>query len=677
MTDPSHSSGGEGRGPATAPGGTAPARSAPEVPGGVERGGAASDREGDEADAAEALVGTTLADRYRIEELLGTGGMGAVYRGQHIHMKKNVAVKVLHREMTYLPEVVARFEREAVAAARIEHPNVAGATDFGRIEGGAFYLVLEFVEGTSLRDLLKEHGALNVPLALHISRQMADALSAAHAAEIVHRDLKPDNVMLIEREGDPHFVKVLDFGIAKVSTDEAGPALTQLGSVFGTPEYMSPEQASGTPVDARSDLYTLGILLYEMLSGNSPFDDEDMVVVLTRQMTMGPAPLPPSVPADVQALVARMLCKDADERVQTAAELVAQFDALLHSTPDPGHASPSAAVGSPPPPSMEASSVQYGDTVLSLARPGLMPGAAETPHAAVVGERRAGQGGVLAPLLERVPALAKPIHVGGQQIPLWWVAIGGAALVALSFVVVLTAALATSGGAGADGKATDELAAAAGPSLQEQMDLAKTGDREAIAFLQARPERKRTAPEWYALGRGLSVDGHVKLSLVAYEKAVGLDPALTSDTFLVKDIIAAAQSPATSADSLDLAVRALGATGADLVYEVYTRTKDRKGTTVHNNAKLRLKGKALRSKASPALLVVLDLNKARGCGAVKAVVVRAAKHADARASKKLKAYSHRRGCGFLGLRDCYGCLRGSTTLSDAIKRAKATPGPQF
>ena len=258
----------------------------------VVKGGAAADSGSSERTS---LVGGILAGRYRIDRQIGEGGMGAVYLAEHVHMRKVVAVKVLHREMTFLPEVVARFEREAVAAARIEHPHVAAATDFGRLDDGAFYLVLEYVEGQSLRQLLDDGGPLPPDAALHVAVQIADALSAAHAAGIVHRDLKPDNVMLIVRDNDPYFVKVLDFGIAKIELSETQNQLTQMGSVFGTPEYMAPEQASGTPVDARADLYTLGVIIYEMLSGRTPFSDDDLVVVLTRQMTAEPPALPQGI----------------------------------------------------------------------------------------------------------------------------------------------------------------------------------------------------------------------------------------------------------------------------------------------------------------------------------------------------------------------------------------------
>src|SRR5580692_9262827 len=159
--------------------------------------------------------GTIIAERYRVDSLLGEGGMGKVYAAEHVHMRKQVAIKVLHPEMSTTPEVVARFEREAVAAGKIAHPNVAAATDFGRLEDRSFFLVLEYVAGVDLRSILRR-GPVTPARALHIVRQITSAVGAAHAAGIVHRDLKPENVMLVDRDGDPDFVKVLDFGIAKI-----------------------------------------------------------------------------------------------------------------------------------------------------------------------------------------------------------------------------------------------------------------------------------------------------------------------------------------------------------------------------------------------------------------------------------------------------------------------------
>jgi tRNA A-37 threonylcarbamoyl transferase component Bud32 len=288
------------------------------------------------------LIGTTISDRYRIERLLGEGGMGAVYQAEHTLMRKRMAIKVLHPEMTRLPEVVARFEREAMAAAHIDHPHVVTATDFGKLDDGSFFLALEFVEGASLREVIGL-GRLELGRSLHIARQMAGALQRAHTLKIVHRDLKPENVMLVDRDGDPDFVKVLDFGIAKVqmgelgTNDRAGPeqnVLTQAGMVYGTPEYMAPEQALGQPVDARADLYALGVIIYEMLTGHRPFEADSKVALLGMQVT---APVPAmitkcpdcNVPLEVEVLVGRLLAKEATERIGDAKEVIEVITSLL------------------------------------------------------------------------------------------------------------------------------------------------------------------------------------------------------------------------------------------------------------------------------------------------------------------------------------------------------------
>ena len=302
--------------------------------------GRMSDRPGGKG--PRSLIGTTISDRYLIERLLGEGGMGAVYQAEHTLMRKRMAIKVLHPEMTRLPEVVARFEREAMAAAHIDHPHVVTATDFGKLEDGSFFLALEFVEGASLREVIGQ-GRLELGRALHIARQMAGALQRAHTLKIVHRDLKPENVMLVDRDGDPDFVKVLDFGIAKVqmgelgTNDRAGPeqnVLTQAGMVYGTPEYMAPEQALGQPVDARADLYALGVIIYEMLTGHRPFEAESKVALLGMQVT---APVPAmitkcpdcNVPLEVEVLVGRLLAKEASERIGDAKEVIEVITTIL------------------------------------------------------------------------------------------------------------------------------------------------------------------------------------------------------------------------------------------------------------------------------------------------------------------------------------------------------------
>lgn len=659
----------------------------------VVRGGAAA-----ESSLSTSRVGEVLAGRYRIDKELGTGGMGTVYRAEHVHMRKAVAVKILHREMTYLPEVVARFEREAVAAARIEHPNVAAATDFGRLEDGAFYLVLEYLEGQSLRTLLDATSPLSSDIALHVARQIASALSAAHAALVVHRDLKPDNVMLLEREGDPFFVKVLDFGIAKVELGDNPNPLTQLGSVFGTPEYMAPEQAAGTPVDARADLYTLGIILYEMLAGKTPFADSDLVVVLTRQMTAEPPTLSDAIDPRVRALVARLLAKDPDRRPATAADVVAMIDACrdggvtpspppsaLPVTPSPGtaavDAAPESRVGESTPES-RAHDVAYGETVLSLS-------GQDIERLAEVQRARAKPAGpitqFLRPVLAKLPVLARRVDVGGQSVPVWALAASG--IVLLSFVLLLLIGLFVAKGvsgrddAGSSASASPSGGPGAPPVLDDVEALAKralSGDKEAILKLAARPEAQRSSSEWRALGRGYSLTGQPKAGLQAYKKALGLDPALAKDAALVADVRKAALHSSTTNEALELALGQLGSRGADLAYDVWSSSRSSKDQAeVARLAKVVVDGTAIRSKASPALLVALDLAKAKSCGDYKTVLPRAKDTADGRSLTRLKSLTARRGCGFLGLGDCFSCLRGSDALDQAVKSAEGRPAPTF
>ncbi len=293
--------------------------------------GDAADRQ--EPPSGSLSVGDVVADRYRIDAVLGEGGMGIVYRAEHLHLRKRFAIKVLLPEWTSIPDVVARFEREAVAAGNIQSPHVVAATDFGRLPGGSFFLAMEHVDGRTLATVL-EGGALEPARALHVLRGMVSALLAAHARGIVHRDLKPENVMLIERDGHPDFVKGLDFGIAKMEAgalrgDASNAPLTRMGTVIGTPDYMSPEQALGQPVDARSDLYSAGVILFEMLAGRRPFSGGAVTVL--GQRVMGQVPeLPPDVGArldpPIAAVVRQLLAVSPENRFASAAELMAALD---------------------------------------------------------------------------------------------------------------------------------------------------------------------------------------------------------------------------------------------------------------------------------------------------------------------------------------------------------------
>jgi serine/threonine-protein kinase len=615
----------------------------------------------------ESLVGTVLADRYRIERLLGAGGMGAVYRAEHVLMRKACAVKVLHREMTQVREVVARFEREAVAAARIEHPNVAAATDFGQLPNGSFYLVLEFIEGTSLSQQIAERGAMPEQRALLIARQIAEALAAAHAAGVVHRDLKPDNVMLVARDGMLDFVKVLDFGIAKVQFDTAvseQQALTRMNTVMGTPEYMSPEQARGEPVDHRADIYAVGAILYEMLLGTSPFRSDDMVVALTRKLTEDAPALPARISEPTRKLVARLLERQPEARPQSASELVFSIDGVLGFAPPVslGFAPLSAAQsGAPSARTAGEASVAYANTML---------GVTSVTRAAAVRE------GAVS-LLAQLKALAvRPIQLGTRQVPIGLV---GGALFSLPVVIALVVSFSTSSASGgATGGASEQAAAAQAPDpLQDLMRRASSGDRPALAELLSRAEKVNSAAVYRALGRGYFQIGQTGAGLGAYASAAKLDTALASDSDVVSDVWRATSDPTQQSKALEVATL-LGAAGADIVYRVWEDTKTR-NPALAKQAKALLDSEPVYGHASAALKLVLDLNKAKaaGCSAVKKLLPRIAEAGDARAVPLLARMNERRGCGFLGLRDCYGCLRSGKDLKAAQESAAARPAPSF
>jgi len=268
--------------------------------------------------------GDVIDNRYRIVARIAAGGMGEVYRAEHLVLGKAFAVKVMHPELTEDTEFVGRFKREAIAASRIGQQNIVDISDFGRTPEGSLYSVMEFLDGRTLASHLGD-GPFSIARIVFIGAQIARALFAAHQEEIIHRDLKPENVMLLQQPGQPDFVKVLDFGAAKVSTPTPGGPLTAMGMVVGTPEYMSPEQASGLAVDARSDIYALGLILYEMLTGRPAFQGETPSVVMVMQMTADPAPLPATAPKPLTRLIVQMLKKKPDERPQTMGEVISQL----------------------------------------------------------------------------------------------------------------------------------------------------------------------------------------------------------------------------------------------------------------------------------------------------------------------------------------------------------------
>jgi serine/threonine-protein kinase len=288
----------------------------------------------EEATAISSILtpGTIIDGRYEVVGKLAAGGMGEVYRVQHVELGKPMAVKVMLPELSNDQEFVARFKREAIAASRIGQQNIVDISDFGRTANGRFYFVMEFLDGMTLASLLHRQGAQQPERVLNISAQAARALAAAHAQGIVHRDLKPENIMLLQRPGQPDFVKVLDFGVAKVNTGHGQGGHTAVGMVVGTPQYMSPEQAKAIPVDTRSDIYSLGLIVYELVTGKPTFSAETPSMLMVKHVTEAPAPFDRAalghVPEELEQLIFRMLQKEPDQRPQSMEDVLAVLDTL-------------------------------------------------------------------------------------------------------------------------------------------------------------------------------------------------------------------------------------------------------------------------------------------------------------------------------------------------------------
>jgi len=625
-----------------------------------------------------ALIGQTISDRYKIERLLGEGGMGAVYQAEHTLMRKRMAIKVLHPEMTRLPEVVARFEREAMAAAHIDHPHVVTATDFGKLADGSFFLALEFVEGKSLREVIAT-GRLELGRALHVGRQIASALSRAHQLKIVHRDLKPENVMLVTRDGDPDFVKVLDFGIAKVQIGEltagdvgqAGPGqpvLTQAGMVYGTPEYMAPEQALGQPVDARADLYALGCILYEMLCGVRPFDAESKVALLGMQVT---APVPPmaqkapdaNVPPEVEALVKKLLAKEASDRTADAREVIEGISTCLNALVASGRID----AGYAPPPASRLGT-----------NPGLLSAIGPAPELSGVAEGRA-------PPTRTTEAESL---LGNKA---WLIAAAGGLLGILVLVVTIVVVL---GGrdpkadseAGAGGAEAGEISADTEQKIREaiaQIDKGNYGTGiEVLESLgpeaSGREDVHRALLKAYSLTNksreamrevGLVLKANPSLNLSGPE-AVPLRTEVR-DTALLEGLANADQAAVDEA--YGYLTGKLGTIGYDDLYDIAYGKSGVNYPRAITRARAEL-AKGDRTKMSPALAVTMDLSSAgTSCPAVKALLDRAAERGDERTLFVLRPLVPPRmvgGSGFKKARDDLACIHDGS-LSRTIAAIEA------
>jgi serine/threonine-protein kinase len=318
---------------------------------------------------SDSLIGTEVDNgEYRIVERLGVGGMGSVYKAEQPNMNRLVAIKVLHPRFASREDLVSRFRREARAMSQLSHPNTARVFKFGQLKDGAPYFVMDYLEGKNLAHVVRAEGPMEPDRAINIMIQVCGALDEAHRAGIIHRDLKPENVFLTKQAGTNDFPKVLDFGLAKVSEKQMGRGsmmLTQQGMVFGTPEFMSPEQTQGEPLDRRSDIYSLALILYELITGKLPFDATKPIDIMRAHLQDAPVPLNKRLPdrrypATLEATISKALAKKPDDRYATAIDFAQALKACLTnplattnarrampSDPVPAREAPAAAKSSP------------------------------------------------------------------------------------------------------------------------------------------------------------------------------------------------------------------------------------------------------------------------------------------------------------------------------------------
>src|SRR5580704_2976992 len=471
------------------------------------------------APVVDPFIGTVVGERYRIVNRIGIGGMGAVYRAEHTMMRRDLAIKVLLPELSGKEEFARRFEREAESASRLDHPNIITVTDFGRTAEGSLFLAMEFLAGTSLGAAIAA-GPMPVPRALAIVRQILRALDHAHAAGVVHRDLKPENIMLVERDGNREAVKILDFGIAKVTEPQSAPgreALTQAGVIFGTPEYLSPEQALGEGVDARADIYAAGVILFEMLAGRRPFESEDKVKIISMHLSHAPPRIREvnpavEVPIPLEQAVLQALEKSRENRFATAAAfLQALEDAEVPLDPE----------------------LEAGTTVAALER-----------------GRRPGRG----------PALG----------------LAAAALVAVVGVAILKHRAARHPTL----IATPTRPAPAPPDLAAQLKKVEAwledGDTVAArrALESALSERPKDARVRYMLGRVAYSEDRYAEALDDYREAIALDPGFRGDPVLLGHVEAMLSEPKDADAALDLVIQQIGAPAADLLAKVANEGSD-------------------------------------------------------------------------------------------------------
>jgi eukaryotic-like serine/threonine-protein kinase len=648
-------------------------------------------------------VGAVIGERYRVVKLLGEGATGTVYAAEHIPLRKKVAIKILHPELTDTPEGVARFEREAMATSRIEHENVAAAVDFGKLADGSMYLALEYVEGRSLRSEIVK-GPFGVTRALHVARQIASAIAAAQSLGIVHRDIKPENVMLVSKGADTDFVKVLDFGIARVPVDEGslgGPqALTKAGAVFGTAEYMPPEQGIGQKVDSRADLYALGVMLFEMVAGVRPYGARADLGILAQQITQ---PLPTfaerakgiDAPASLERLVHRLLAKRPQERIQKADDVVNAIDALAYAEAS-GSTSPAASSEEPLPAfalatqlpgalaaqSAPAAPAEDGSNVPSRQEPatGRTEAVSNRPRTSVAVaaasiSKSVGQtfSKISAVVDMRRRALPEPIKAWLVRVP--------AGLLVVVIIGLILLALGSIGTWLHHAQVSRAVAAASASALAAEQLKAQAA---ASASAQASPIFDAEASRASAVD-GDSKDPNTLLDLAEKKlregkeleavngvvQVLGKHPDRRNDPRVANILFKSASSTAKGVanTTYSLLEGAMAAPGAEIMYQLAI---DRSlPPYVRSRAEKWLHSPQFDRASSDALRVAAKIRFAPTCEAKHAFLPMAAKAGGGAALTTLHELQSQSGCGLSGKNDCYPCLRGDSQLGDAIAQIEA------
>lgn len=486
------------------------------------------------AKSEEARIGEVIDNRYRIDSLLGRGGMGVVYRGTHVGLRRPVAVKVLHAVLAATPEVRSRFEREALAIGKIDHPNCVGVYDVGTLPDGSLYLAMEFLEGRTLGSLIEKERQLPIPRVLHIMRHVLRGLAHVHAAGLIHRDIKPENIFLVREGDDIDFAKILDFGIAKpviADTVDDGVKLTQAGMAFGTPIYMAPEQALGNPLDARADLYALSVMAFELLTGNPPFFSDDKLEVMSMH-TARPLPSMASrtiagghkVPAAIERMVAHGLTKRPTERYVSADEYLEAIDAAEHAIADsmfndmeddnagvPQGREPD---GSQPLMNVltETGSLQIGSGPVGAGPVGALP---SEMHRAL----SPGTSGHLE-ISAATYTHSEPVLLTQRRRPAW---------VSWMFLALFAAAL----GAGvALWSLRDQSSDVGGPAHEASVALEHGDAAKAIKIIEKNKEYDKSPEMLLVLGHARSAKRDSSQAIDAYKKALTLKSELESDPML-------------------------------------------------------------------------------------------------------------------------------------------------